>query len=119
MLKLYKISNQYWWVPENRPMLLAVQITSETEYLPAIKEKILDLILAEGLDQARETLTMMLEGAVQGRTPEELVENLLARVDVGEMVREGSPEMANPAPRMEAEAAVEDQADLVLADLMG
>lgn len=122
-MMLVNVQKKSWWVPESHPMALAVQIESEREYLPAIKEKLLALVLAAGLlPKVLETVTWLMEPQgleVQPTTdPENLVDQLLATASVGEMVRAGAPGMSSEAPADEAVAAVEAQSEVRLEDFL-
>jgi hypothetical protein len=118
-MNLVTVQNKSWWVPEENRFKLAVQVQSPDQYQAAIKDKVLALVQAEGMEKALELAAWVMEP--QGvqiqptQDPENLVEQILATVSVGEMTRAGDPYWAKPAPKAEAVSAVEmqDELDLV------
>ena len=116
MFKPVIVANKSWWVPENNGRLLAVQIDQPQEYQQAIISKMAKL--AEewgGLERALASANNYLrqEGSTYLPMPED-VEQLVEFViqnnsRIAEMVNEGDPEVANPAPQQEAVYQVENQ----------
>jgi hypothetical protein len=118
-MKLANVANKSWWVPETRPISLAVQIKDPTEYHPAIRQKLMALISKAGSEAVPLAAEILADhGQEPMEEPERLVDQLLALVGVGEMVRAGDPEKAEPATQREAVAAVRAQAELTLADFL-
>ena len=116
MFKPVIVANKSWWVPENHGRLLAVQIDQPQQYQQAIIDKMANL--AEewgGLERALASANNYLrqEGSTYLPIPED-VEQLVEFViqnnsRIAEMVNEGDPEVANPAPPQEAKYQVENQ----------
>jgi hypothetical protein len=129
MSKLRKIQNEFWWVPENSPTSLAVQIADTEDYHQAIEWKMETLIEAEGLESAIQTVALTLtevesiaflrdQRLIPAKTPEALVRFLLNQVDVSEMIRQGSPDRSEAADQATAEEAVQEQSELTLSDFL-
>jgi hypothetical protein len=110
------VANKSWWVPENHGQLLAVQIDQPQQYQQAIIDKMANL--AEewgGLERALASANNYLrqEGSTYLPMPED-VEQLVEFViqnnsRIAEMINEGDPEVANPAPPQEAVYCVKNQ----------
>lgn len=110
------VAKKSWWVPENNGQLLAVQIDQADQYQQAIISKMANL--AEewgGLERALESANNYLrqEGSTYLPKPED-VEQLVEFViqnnsRIAEMINEGDPEVANPAPTKEAIYLVKNQ----------
>lgn len=121
MLKLTKVAEKSWWVPESSPTALAVQIKTAAEYPQAIRDKVERLIEKAG-SEAADLVRSRLEqdgGRLEDSDPEMLARALLRMQDIGEIVRMGNPEMAQPASQEDALDAIEAQADLTLEDFLG
>jgi len=123
-VKAVIVDGKSWWVPEVRPWRLAVQIDAADQFLPAIKQKLWDLIEAAGtFSEALSLVTWIMEPqGVRIRPtddPDDLVDQVLATSSMGEMVRSGAPWLAGPAPTREAVDAVETQHELTLSDFLG
>jgi uncharacterized protein YfaS (alpha-2-macroglobulin family) len=84
-----------------------------------VESKLAALIEARG-DAGPQTVKWLVEELAQADSddPEELAALALETRDLGERVREGSPEMAQPASQALAEAAVAGQAALTLEDFL-
>jgi hypothetical protein len=124
MFKLTKVQNESWWVPERNPYALAVKILEEDDYRLAIRYKLETLIEKEGLKDATDLARMTLEEAEarameKPQSVEHLAIMLMDRTDIGEMIRMGSPWMSESATQVEAEEAVQEQAELTLEDFLG
>lgn len=122
-MKLVKMQRKSWWVPESNPLSLAVAITSEKDYYQAVKDKVVELILKEGdRERAIQLVTWAMEpqGVKISPTmdPVLLAEQILAAGTIGEMVREGGPLMAKPAPPEQAKEMIRAQAELTLLDFL-
>ena len=119
-MKLVNVQSKWWWVPASNPMVLAVQIQTEQEYLPAIKAKLRSLLEAE--DKPLEMATWMMEPQGLEVQPtddlDNLVEQLLATSSLGEMVRAGAPWNSDPEKPLPAMEAVESQESLNLSDFL-
>ena len=109
MFKPVIVANKSWWVPENNGQLLAVQIDQAEQYQQAIISQMANL--AEewgGLERALASANNYLrqEGSTYLPNPadvEQLVEFVIQNNSrIAEMVNEGDPEVANPAPTEEA-----------------
>lgn len=118
-MKLATVHGESWWVPDTHPIALAVPISMEQEYLPAIRDKLERLVRKVGVPRAMELMEGVGLEPEPTKSPERLVEQLLETMDVGSMVREGSPWMAQPADQATAADAVETQAELRLEDFLG
>lgn len=122
-MRLVTVNHARWWVPASYSTTLAVQIESERDYHPAIREKLLRLVERAGtLPEVLRLVTWIMEpqGLAVEHThdPEHLVTQVLATSSVGEMVRGGAPWMSEAAPEDEAVAAVEAQGELTLEDFL-
>ena len=110
------VANKSWWVPENNGQLLAVQIDQPQKYKKAIISKMANL--AEewgGMERALASANHYLrqEGSTYLPNPgnlEQLVEFVIQNNSrIAEMINEGDPEVANPAPTEEAVYWVKNQ----------
>ncbi len=119
MFKPVFVANKPWWVPENNSQTLAVQISNPEEYRQAVILKMEELADQAGLEEASHLAVQILtdEGALKPWGPATSTEELVAwvlenSVRVACMIREGGPDMAEPASAEDAKEAVEMQAEL-------
>jgi hypothetical protein len=117
MFKPVIVANKSWWVPEKRSLMLAVRLDNPEDYHQAILWKMETLVDELGLAKAIKVADKILrqEGALaldQIYNAEHLVTQVLENsLRIGMAIKEGDPEIAQPADPKEALAMVEAQAE--------
>jgi hypothetical protein len=117
MFKPVTVANKSWWVPEKRSLMLAVRLDNPEDYHQAILWKMETLVDELGLAKAIKVADKILrqEGALaldQIYNAEHLVTQVLENsLRIGMAIKEGDPEIAQPADPKEALAMVEAQAE--------